>query len=127
MTVTIELPPETEATLRGQAANQGAKLEEYLSALAQHCATAKVNGLAEEKTPEQKVAEFLAWANSHSPITAIADDSRDSIYGVEPAIPPESKSQEQWEKEWRAWATSHKPAGVFVDDSRESIYAGRGE
>lgn len=34
----------------------------------------------EEKTPEQKVAEFLAWANSHSHITAIADDSRESIY-----------------------------------------------
>ena len=42
-----------------------------------------VNGqpsVAIEKTAEQSVAELLAWATSHSYITAVADDSRESIY-----------------------------------------------
>ena len=126
MTVTIDLPPETEAKLRDEAATQGARLEEYLSVLARYWAAGHA-ALSNEKTREQRVAEFLAWAKSHSYITAVADDSRESIYGAEPAIPPSSKAQELWEKEWRAWAASHKPTGVVVDDSRESIYAGRGE
>ena len=132
MTVTIDLPPETEAKLREHVANQGENLEDFLIALVQQWATgkgaaAKAVSPADGRTPEQRVAEFLAWANSHSYITAVADDSRESIYGVEPTIGPESKSQEQWENEWRAWAASHKPSGVVVDDSRESIYTGRGE
>ena len=132
MTVTIDLPPEVEAKLREQATTKGAKLEEYLGELARHWAG--VNGTSpastlptEEKTPEQRIAEFKEFVASHQHITAIADDSRESIYGAEPTIPPESKTQEQWEKEWRAWAANHKPVGVLVDDSRESIYAGRGE
>jgi hypothetical protein len=85
MTVTIDLPPETEAKLREQAAKEGAKLEEYLSQLAHQWASANGTGpksvaLATEKTPEQRVAEFLAWANSHAHITAVADDSRESFY-----------------------------------------------
>lgn len=132
MAVTIDLPPETEAKLRDHAANQGAKLEDFLIALVQKWATgngASANAItpAEEKTPEQRVAELLAWAHSHSHITSVADDSRESIYGAEPAVPPSSKAQELWEKEWRAWAASHKPTGGVVDDSRETIYAGRGE
>jgi hypothetical protein len=35
---------------------------------------------AELKTPEERAAAFLQWASSHADITAIADDSRDSIY-----------------------------------------------
>ncbi len=79
MSVTIDLPPETEATLRAQAASQGAKLEEYLRELAKQWAGGKLQR-PEQKTPEQKVADFLAWANSHDHITAVADDSRESIY-----------------------------------------------
>jgi hypothetical protein len=83
MTVTIELPPETEAKLREQAASQGAKLEEYLSELAQHWASG--NGTSPkspppEKTPEQRIAEWRAFMASHDHITAVADDSRESIY-----------------------------------------------
>jgi len=85
MTVTIDLPPETEAKLREQAESKGARLEDYLGELAQQWAT--VNGTppapvspVEEKTPAQRVAEWLAWVDSHSHITAIADDSRESIY-----------------------------------------------
>jgi hypothetical protein len=83
MTVTINLPPEAEAKLRDQAAQQGAELEEYLSELAQRWA----NGASPDepattslKSPEQRAAEFLAWADSHAHITAVADDSRASIY-----------------------------------------------
>ena len=85
MTVTIDLPPEAEAKLREQAEKQGAKLENYLSELAQHWAREN-GGLSkpvpprDQRTPEQRVADFLAWANSHSHITAVADDSRESIY-----------------------------------------------
>ena len=130
MTITIDLPPEVEAKLREQATTKGAKLEEYLSELARHWAGVTGASLPippfEKKTPKQKVAELIAWADSHSHITANADDSRESIYDPGPTIPPESKTQEGWENEWRAWAASHKPVGVVVDDSRESIYAGRG-
>jgi hypothetical protein len=109
MPVTIDLPPETEAKLREQAATQGAKFEEYLCELVQHWAHGNgtsptsssvektseqriaewrefvashdsTPAVAEEKTPQQRVAEFMEWANSHSHITAVADDSRESIY-----------------------------------------------
>ena len=84
MTITLDLSPETEAKLREQAANQGTKFEEYLSELVKHLAGA--NGTParaatnEEKTPEQRVADLHAWAKSHAHITAVADDSRESIY-----------------------------------------------
>jgi hypothetical protein len=84
MTVTIDLPPETEVRLRQQAAAKGTKLEDFLSQLAQQWAFDGVSPATsesgQEKTPQQRVAEFLAWANSHSDITAVADDSRESIY-----------------------------------------------
>lgn len=85
MTISIELPPETEARLREQAANKGAKLEEYLSELARHWAS--TNGTSpkpaptpQEKTPQQRVADWQAFVDSHDHITAVADDSRESIY-----------------------------------------------
>ena len=34
----------------------------------------------ELKTPQERAAAFLKWADSHADVTAIADDSRDSIY-----------------------------------------------
>jgi predicted DNA-binding protein len=85
MTVTIDLPQETEARLRNLAEAKGKRLEDYLGELAQRWANeigvAKGKpSLAAEKTPEQRVAELRAWANSHSHITAVADDSRESIY-----------------------------------------------
>jgi hypothetical protein len=85
MTITIDLPPETEATLRRFAEAKGTKLENFLATLAQRWADE--NGVANEqptlpaeKTPEQRVAELRAWVASHAHITAVADDSRESIY-----------------------------------------------
>jgi hypothetical protein len=82
MTVTIDLPPETEAKLRAQAASQGAKLEVYLGELAKQWAGAARADLLSpgQKTPEQRVAEWRAFVASHQYITAVADDSRESIY-----------------------------------------------
>jgi hypothetical protein len=85
MTITLDLPPETEAKLREQAATQGAKLEEYLSELAQHWASGNGTspapvGPPKEKTPEQRIAEWREFVASHDYITAVADDSRESIY-----------------------------------------------
>jgi hypothetical protein len=85
MQITIELPPEAEATLREEASAQGAKLEDFLSGLVR--SWAKGNGLAtmkpepsREKSPQQRVADWLAFVASHDHITAVADDSRESIY-----------------------------------------------
>lgn len=85
MTITIDLPPETEARLRKLAEAKGAKLEDYLGTLAQRWADE--NGVANgqhsfvaEKTPEERVAEWLAWVASHKDVVAVADDSRESIY-----------------------------------------------
>ncbi len=81
MTITIDLPPETEARLRKQAEAKGAKLEVYLGELAQRWADESMQLFyAAEKTPEQRVADWLAFVNSHEHITAVADDSRGSIY-----------------------------------------------
>lgn len=83
MTVTINLPPETEAKLREQADRKGTSLEEFLSGLAQSWAGA--NGSVAMKSPDEKPQEqweqeWRAWAASHKPLPIIADDSRESIY-----------------------------------------------
>ena len=85
MNVTINLPPETEAKLREQAVQKGTSFEDYLSGLAK--SWVETNGTPAvcaastlEKTPEQKVAEWRSWVRSHKHVTAIADDSRESIY-----------------------------------------------
>lgn len=83
MSVTIDLPPDTEAKLREQAARRGTSLEDYLRQLALRWAfTAEDAAMApaEARTPEQRVADWLAFVNSHQDITAVADDSRESIY-----------------------------------------------
>ncbi len=79
MKITIDLPPETEAQLRAQAVRQGAKLEDYLGELAKQWASAEPLR-PEQKTPQQRLADFTAWVDSHAHITAVADDSRESIY-----------------------------------------------
>ena len=36
--------------------------------------------VAAEMTPEQRVAAWRAWVAGHRDVTAVADDSRESIY-----------------------------------------------
>ena len=84
MPITIDLLPETEATLREQAVAHGAKLEEYLGELARQWANR--NGVfskssePDKRTREQRLADWQAFVGSHGHITAVADDSRESIY-----------------------------------------------
>lgn len=81
MTLTISLPPETEARLRDAAAATGKDVvtlvreavEEKLDAPA----TAKG---PQEKTHEQWLAEFNDWVASQKPTGHFVDDSRESIY-----------------------------------------------
>ena len=84
MSITLQLAPETEQRLRVKAAAEGKSVEEYLALLAESSInsngpTAPLSN-TQEKTPEQRVAELLAWVNSHKPLPYIADDSRESIY-----------------------------------------------
>jgi hypothetical protein len=79
MTITINLPADAEKKLREAAARRGETLEAYLEWLAAQSAG---NGArpAAKRTPEERVAEFRAWAASHAPVTHFVDDSRESIY-----------------------------------------------
>lgn len=79
MSITINLPAETEQKLREAAARRGETLEAYLASMAASCAV-DVGGPPSEQTAEEWVAEFRAWAASHAPVTHFVDDSRESIY-----------------------------------------------
>ena len=76
MTVTLNLPADTERRLREKAARSGQTLEGYLEALAREAA-----GPAPATLPaEEWATQFRAWVASPRPLPAPADDSRESIY-----------------------------------------------
>jgi len=79
MTVTINLPSGAEQKLREAAARRGLTLEGYLEHLVIASAGTDI-APASEKTAEEWVAEFRAWAASRTPVTHFVDDSRESIY-----------------------------------------------
>lgn len=79
MTITINLPSEAEQKLRAAAGRRGQTLEAYLEWLAIQSAGSGACPAA-ERTPEERAAEFRAWAASHVPVTHFVDDSRESIY-----------------------------------------------
>lgn len=82
MALQIELPPETEARLREQAAAAG----KDPAAFAREAVEEKLAVSSEATTEssklsvEQRIAEWMAWAESHAPIGHDVDDSRESIY-----------------------------------------------
>lgn len=79
MNVNIHLSEETAKQLRETAARRGQTLETYLEWLA---AVSAGNGSGlPQRTPEEKVAAWRAWVESHASNPHVADDSRDSIYG----------------------------------------------
>jgi hypothetical protein len=81
MTVIINLSVEAEAKLRQQAGERGIALEEFLSDLATRWARDSVDtSLPDAKTAEQRVKDWHAFVASHDHVTAVADDSRESIY-----------------------------------------------
>ncbi len=82
MTLRIELSPETEARLREQAAATG----KDPAAFAREAVEEKLALFTEATTEssrlsvEQRIAEWMAWAESHAPLGHDVDDSRESIY-----------------------------------------------
>jgi hypothetical protein len=76
MSVTLDLPPETERTLRAKAAQSGQTLEEYLEALASAAISTRPAALS----ADDWVVQFRAWVASHERLPVLADDSRESIY-----------------------------------------------
>jgi len=84
MTVIIELSPQAEAKLRAKALERGVGLEVFLSDLATGWASQQIEmGSLEAvraKSAEQRIADWAAFVASHDYITAVADDSRESMY-----------------------------------------------
>lgn len=81
MTLTITLPADMERSLKDHAKRKGMSLESYALEILKQDAPYPVDSTAfYSLPPEERVKDFLAWANSHDYITGIADDSRESIY-----------------------------------------------
>ncbi len=82
MTLTITLPPTTEAQLRERAAAEGKDPAAFALEAVQEKLALSDNGPAAsaELTPKQRSAEWLAWTASHKPLGYVVDDSRESIY-----------------------------------------------
>lgn len=81
MTSAFDLPPEQEQRLQERAAQQGYKdIGEY----AQHLYDTMLGQprpFHETATPEEWVAVFQLWANSHDPNgPVLLDDSREILY-----------------------------------------------
>lgn len=80
MSVTIRLPAHTEQKLREAAVLRGETLEAYLEWLAIQSA-GNGSGPPPDQTPEEWVAAWRAFVESHASNPHVADDSRESIYG----------------------------------------------
>jgi hypothetical protein len=80
MSVTINLPSETEQTLRHAAVRRGQTLEAYLEWLAVLSA-GNGSGPPPNQTAEEWADQWRAWVASHASNPHVADDSRESIYG----------------------------------------------
>ncbi len=78
MTITVELPLEVEGRLREQAAACGQSVEEYVRTLV--LAAAGPGAVNPGLRSAQWADEWRAWAASHRPLPALADDSREGIY-----------------------------------------------
>jgi hypothetical protein len=81
MSVTVQLPAETETKLRDKAAQVGKTPEAFLvelveKAVGNNAADASSGSL----TGAERAAAWRSWAASHKAKGVIADDSRDSIY-----------------------------------------------
>lgn len=74
-TLSISLPPETEARLRERAAAEGKDPAAFVLEVVQE------ELAAEEPSPNaQRMAALRDWAASHARLTYEADDDRESTY-----------------------------------------------
>lgn len=78
MTISIELKPDVEAFIARQAALRGLSAEAYLNSVLENLSAQTTD--KEHLSSEEWAREFRAWAASHSPVTTVVQDSRDSIY-----------------------------------------------
>ena len=79
MTLKIDLDPEVESRLRGEAAKEGVEAGEYARRLIEQHLPVPETGkksLWETLTPEEWKREFRAWIDSHDP--------------TKPPLPPEA-------------------------------------
>jgi hypothetical protein len=79
MSILLNLTPEIEARLRFQSKLLGRPPEE-LAMKALEDQLASDAPAADARTPQQWIADFRHWAESHRQLQQEADDSRDSIY-----------------------------------------------
>ena len=76
MSVTLNLPPETERRLRERAARSGQTLEGYLEHLAGQAAAGAGDGVADGRGHG---CSLPTRAAGHAPRPSVADDSREGI------------------------------------------------
>jgi hypothetical protein len=83
MTLTLELSPEREATLKAQAHACGLSVEEWLLEVAGQLAPIGSIAHLQKTDPKEWARQFRAWADGHDPNTPVLSDeamSRESIY-----------------------------------------------
>ncbi len=82
MTLTLEIPPETEANLTARAQAEGLALEQFLRNLLVREAAEPIPNVP-QMTGKEKAAALRAWANSFPPglpVLSLEDMSREKMY-----------------------------------------------
>lgn len=83
MTLTLTLPPEQETALQVRAAQEGIAADLYVLRLLTEALDISPlpRPFYETATPDEWIAAFDAWVNSHDPNgPLLQDDSREGIY-----------------------------------------------
>jgi hypothetical protein len=81
-TLQVELPPETEARLRAEAAAAGKDPATFVREAVEEKLAWASDDMAERPklSTQERIAEWMAWGGSHVPLGRDADDSRETIY-----------------------------------------------
>ena len=86
MTLTLELPTDTEKRLQAKAGAKGLTIKTYLEELVRNdLGNQETDGSSPINSPgtmsnEEWIAEHRALAKKHAHVTHFVDDSRESIY-----------------------------------------------
>jgi hypothetical protein len=86
VTVTVEIPPSSEAAIQAEARARGVSVESWLVQLAEESARGAGNlsvASLQITDPDEWVRQFDLWMASHDPATPVLADrdmSRESIY-----------------------------------------------